>query len=72
MSRIVDIEEVLKKHEDYQYFTGYREYDEGVETGVLHMVDELESLPVKVDYTDIAKKLWTYICIIDDVCISWL
>ena len=66
MSRIVDIEEVLKKHTDYEYFTGYQEYDEGVETGVLHMVDELENLPVKVDYTDIAKKLWTYICIIDD------
>lgn len=66
MSRIVDIEEVLRRHRDYQYFTGHQEYDEGVETGVLHMVDELEDLPVKVDYTDIAKKLWIYICIIDD------
>ena len=66
MSRIVDIEEVLKKHTDYEYFTGHYEYDDGVETGVLHMVDELENLPIKIDYTEIAQKLWTYICIIDD------
>lgn len=29
MGRIVDIEEVLKRHKDYQYFTEYSEYDEG-------------------------------------------
>lgn len=66
MSRIVDIEEVLREHTDYKYFSGYAEYDEGVETGIFHMVDELENLPIKIDYTEIAKKLWTYICIIDD------
>ena len=66
MSRIVDIEEVLKKYTDYKYFTGHYEYDDGVEAGVFHMVDELENLPIKIDYTEIAQKLWTYICIIDD------
>lgn len=66
MSRIVDIEEVLRKNTDYEYFSGHPEYDAGVETGVLHMVDELENLPIKTDYTEIAQKLWIYICIIDD------
>lgn len=46
MSRVVDIEEILNKHENYKYFTGNPEYDDGFETGVLHMVEELEDLPV--------------------------
>lgn len=46
MSRMVDIEKVLKKYENYQSFTGYPEYDDGVDSGVLHVIDELEYLPV--------------------------
>ena len=53
MSRVVDIEEVLKKHKDYQYFTGYPEYDEGVEAGVLYMVENLENLPIITDTAEV-------------------
>lgn len=46
MSRLVDIEKLLQKYDDYESFTGHSEYDEGVDSGVLLMVDELENLPV--------------------------
>lgn len=29
-------------------------------------LDVLRDEPIVIDYTEIAKKLWTYICIIDD------
>lgn len=66
MSRIVNIENILEKYNNYESFTGYLEYDEGHDSGVARMVDELEELPIEIDYREIAKKLWTYICIIDD------
>lgn len=66
MSKIVDIKNILEKYNDYKLFTGYPEYDEGFDNGIAHMIDELEELPVEIDYIEIAKKLWTYICIIDD------
>ena len=49
MSRIVDIEKLLKEHEDYAFFTGYPKYDEGFNNGVAHMVDKLEDLPIIKD-----------------------
>lgn len=66
MSRIVDIENILEEYNNYKSFTGHLEYDEGHDSGVARMVDELEELPIEIDYREIAKKLWTYICIIDD------
>lgn len=66
MSRIVNIEKVLQQYDNYQSFTGHPEYGDGFDTGVFHVIDELENLPVEIDYKEIAKKLWTYICIIDD------
>lgn len=60
MSRIVDIEEVLREHTDYKYFSGHQEYDDGVETGVFYMVDELENLPV-LDIDKIIKDLKYYL-----------
>ena len=66
MSRIVDIENILEEYNNYESFTGHLEYDEGHDSGVTRMVDELEELPIEIDYKEIAKKLWTYICIIDD------
>lgn len=60
MSRIVDIEETLKEHTDYKYFSGYPEYDQGVETGVFHMVDELENLPI-IDVDKIISDLKYYL-----------
>lgn len=66
MTRIVNIENILEEYNDYKSFTGHPEYDEGFDTGIAHMVDELEEIPVQIDYREIAKKLWTYICIIDD------
>lgn len=66
MSRIVNIENILEEYNNYESFTGHLEYDEGHDSGVARMVDELEELPIEIDYREIAKKLWTYICIIDD------
>ena len=66
MSRIVNIENILEEYNNYESFTGHPEYDEGFDTGIAYMVDELKELPVQIDYRKIAKKLWTYICIIDD------
>lgn len=47
MSRIVDIEDVLKEYTDYQSFSGHPEYDNGFDTGIFAVIEALENLPVK-------------------------
>ena len=49
MSRIVDIENILEEYNNYKSFTGHLEYDEGHDSGVARMVDELEELPIEID-----------------------
>lgn len=46
MSRIVNIESFIEKYRDFEFFSGYQEYDNGFETGVSFLVEELENLPV--------------------------
>lgn len=66
MSRIVDIENVLQTYTNYQSFSENPKYEAGFNNGIFYMIDALENLPIEMDYEEIAKKLWTYICIIDD------
>ena len=46
--KIVDIEPIIKKYKNNQYFSGcyyLREFDEGYDTGVLSVIMDLEKAP---------------------------
>lgn len=41
--KLIDVEPIIEKYKDYECFSGYEDFDEGVETGVLSVVNELEN-----------------------------
>ena len=41
--KLIDVEPIIEKYKDYEYFSGYKDFDEGVEAGVLSVIDELEN-----------------------------
>lgn len=41
--RLTDINPIIEKYKDYEYFSGHEDFDEGVEAGVLSVIDELEN-----------------------------
>lgn len=41
--KLIDASEIIEKYTNYEYFSGYEDYDDGVEAGVLSIVDELEN-----------------------------
>lgn len=43
--KIIDVTPIIKKYKDYESFTGYPEFDEGYDTGVLSVVTEFEDAP---------------------------
>ena len=43
--KLIDVTPIIKKYKDYESFTGYPEFDEGYDTGVLSVVTELEDTP---------------------------
>ena len=40
--KLIDANPIIEKYKDYEYFSGYEDFDEGVETGVLFVIDELK------------------------------
>ena len=42
--KLIDVEPIIEKYKDYEYFSGYKDFDDGVEAGVLTIVDELENV----------------------------
>lgn len=42
--KIVDIQPIIEKYKDFEEYTHHFEYDNGVTTGVIKIVDELERL----------------------------
>lgn len=43
--KLIDANPIIEKYKDYEYFSGYEDFDDGVEVGVLFIVDELENTP---------------------------
>ena len=41
--KLIDAEPIIAKYKDYEYFSGYEDFDDGVEAGVLSVIDELEN-----------------------------
>ena len=41
--KLIDANPIIEKYTNYEYFSGYEDFDEGVETGVLSVIDELEN-----------------------------
>ena len=43
--KLTDVEPIIEKYKNYESFTGYPDYDEGRDFGVLLVVGELEDAP---------------------------
>ena len=41
--KLIDAIPIIEKYKNYEYFSGYEDFDDGVETGVLSIIDELEN-----------------------------
>lgn len=43
--KLIDASPIIEKYTNYENFSGYEDFDEGVEAGVLSVIDELENTP---------------------------
>lgn len=41
--KLIDANPIIEKYTNYEYFSGYEDFDNGVEVGVLFVIDELEN-----------------------------
>lgn len=41
--KLINVDPIIEKYKDYEYFSGYEDFDDGVEAGVLSVVEELEN-----------------------------
>lgn len=41
--KLIDINPIIKKYKDYEYFSGYEDFDKGVEARILSVIDELDN-----------------------------
>lgn len=43
--KLIDVDPIIKEYINYKYFSGYKDFDEGVEAGVLSIIDKLKNAP---------------------------
>lgn len=62
--KLIDTSPIIEKYINYEYFSGYEDFDEGVEAGVLSIIDELKNAseidPIHAANACYCKECWYY------------